>query len=313
MARTVAPARAAIGVLGTAALVVATLSAEQVYRSGAEVVLLNVSASEAGRAMLGLARDDFQVLEDGQPQDISIFADGRVPVSLSILLDTSSSMDPKMRLAQEAAIAFCRRLGTLDTAQILTFASDIQVRQPFTNDVALLERAIRQTRANGNTALYTALYVAIDQLQRERPTNPEAVRRQAIVLLSDGQNSSGALDFDAVLERAKRSDVIVFAIGIRDAREKLQDREIGFNEYDFALRSMAQTTGGRVFFVQDPKELPSVYSQVADELANQYTIGYTSRNSSRDGAWRQVSVLIRRPGAVARTRIGYFAPTPRGS
>jgi VWFA-related protein len=96
----------------------------------------------------------------------------------------------------------------------------------------------------------------------------------------------------------------VFAIGLRDS-----SLTRGFRQHDYALRSLAQTTGGRVFFVDSAEQLPAIYNQIADELESQYTLGYTSRNTSRDGDWRQISVRVNAPGVVARTRAGYFGPT----
>ena len=125
------------------------------------------------------------------------------------------------------------------------------------------------------------------------------------MLLSDGEDTASRLDYDAVLERARRSGAILFAVGLRDASSATQS----FRQHDYSLRSLAQTTGGRVFFVDSAAELPAVYNQIADELASQYTIGYVSRNTSRDGGWRQISVRVNQPGVVARTRAGYFGPT----
>jgi Ca-activated chloride channel family protein len=110
-----------------------------------------------------------------------------------------------------------------------------------------------------------------------------------------------------VLESAKRSEVAVYAIGLRS---RLDRPTRGFNEAEFVLKSLSQETGGRSFFVEEITELPGIYQRIADELANQYSIGYTSKNLKRDGAWRAIVVKVDRPGTAARTKRGYFAPTP---
>jgi Ca-activated chloride channel family protein len=283
------------------------LIAQQVFRATTDLVLLNVTVNDTkGQAIVGLSQDEFQVLEDGIPQQVSLFARDPQPIALSVLIDSSTSMDHKLRVAEEAAVGFVRRLRPGDVAQVVTFNKETQIRQPFTGDIAALEAAIRRIRAGGSTSLYTAVYIALDELAKIRRTQPpDEIRRQAILMLSDGEDTTSLLNYEVVLDLAKRSDVIIYAIGLRD-RTRSEDR--GFNEFDYVLRTLAQSTGGRAVFIQDIGELIGVYTQIADELANQYTLGYQSRNQKRDGAWRQVSVRVARPNVSARTRAGYYAP-----
>lgn len=132
------------------------------------------------------------------------------------------------------------------------------------------------------------------------------MRRQAIVVLSDGEDTSSLLPFEEVLDLAKRSETAIYTIGLKG--DEGASRAKGFNEADFVLRQFAQETGGRAFFATESSELASIYGQISDELSSQYTVGYTSRNPRRDGAWRRVVVRIDQPNAVARTKLGYFAP-----
>jgi Ca-activated chloride channel family protein len=281
-------------------------SAQQIFRASTDMVLLSVTATRNGNPAGGLDRGEFVVFEDGRVQDIEVFARERQPVALSLLLDASVSMETKMPVASEAAVGFAQRLGPDDVAQVVTFNTDTEIRQPFTNDKQLLETAIRTTRADGSTALYTALYVAFSELDRLRRQAPDRIRRQAIILMSDGEDTTSLLPYEDVLDRAKRSDVVVYAIGLRDGRGSTAS---GYNNYDFALRTLAQTTGGRAFFVSTAAQLPQIYTQIADELSAQYIIGYTSNNPKRDGAWRQVAVRVNQQGVIARTRTGYYGPT----
>jgi len=282
-----------------------TLAVAQVFRATTEMVFLSVSAARGAGMAAGLRQTDFTVLEDGRPQEITIFAADPQPIALSLLIDASMSMETKIGLAGDAAVGFVRRMRPGDSAQVVTFNTHTNINQNFTDDAVQLERAIRSIRVSGSTSLYTAMYIAFSELERIGRRSQNDVRRQAIVLLSDGEDTASSLDYDAVLERAKRSGVILFAVGLRDSASTTQ----GFRQHDYSLRSLAQTTGGRVFFVDSAAELPAIYNQIADELASQYTIGYVSRNTSRDGAWRQISVRINQPGVVARTRAGYFGPT----
>lgn len=280
------------------------MDAQEVFRATTDMVYLNVTATSAGRRVGGLQQDQFEVFEDGRSQQIAVFSPDPQPIALSILLDTSMSMDNKMGIAADAAAGFVRRLGPNDTAQVITFDNSTQIPQTFTTDKALLERAIRAAKPGGSTSLYTAIYVAFNELERVNRARGGDARRQAIIVLSDGEDTASRLRYEDVVDRAKRSDVLVFTIGLRD-------RTVGTrpaNEYDFVLRTLAQTTGARYFLVDSEVQLPEIYTQIADELAAQYTIGYISRNTVRDGAWRQVSVRINQPGVVARTRAGYYVP-----
>jgi Ca-activated chloride channel family protein len=214
-------------------------------------------------------------------------------------------MEEKLATAQEAAIGFVRRMKKDDVIQVVEFNSQVRVPQPFTHDVSLLERAIRQTSVNGSTSLYNAIYVSLRALKDERAKNAEEIRRQAIVVLSDGDDTSSVIEYDDVLDLAKRSETSIYAIGLRQ-----QEAGRGkFKEAEFVLRQLSQETGGRVFFPTSVAELPKIYEQISDELASQYTMAYSSKNPMRNGAWRRIDVRVNKPGLTARTRRGYYGPS----
>lgn len=281
------------------------LSGQQVFRGGTDVVLLPVTVTDhADHLVGGLDQSAFHVFEDGVPQPITVFSRDPQPISLSLLLDTSTSMEPRLPVAQTAAIGFAKRLGPRDQAQVIAFDSQAQVLQPFTADQSALERAIRGTHPGGSTALYMAVYIALSDLEKVRATSREDIRRQAIVVLTDGEDTSSLVDYDQVQEKAKRSEVTVYSIGMKGVDEVAR----GYNEAEYVLRSLAQDTGGRAYFVAKVTDLNDVYQHIADELANQYMIGYTSTNHRLDGAWRHVNVAVDKPNVTARTKSGYFAP-----
>jgi Ca-activated chloride channel family protein len=281
--------------------------AAQVFRVGTDVVSLNITVTEGEALVPGLDQSTFAVYEDGVQQDITYFSRTAQPIALSMLIDTSTSMEHKLTVAQEAAIGFAGRLTPADAMQVIDFDSRHEILQTFTADRSLLEAAIRRTRVGGSTSLYNAIYVALSELKRVRAATPDEVRRQAIIVLSDGEDTSSLIAYEDVLESAKRSEVAVYAIGLRS---RLDRPTRGFNEAEFVLKSLSQETGGRSFFVEEITELPGIYQRIADELANQYSIGYTSKNLKRDGAWRAIVDKVDRPGTAARTKRGYFAPTP---
>jgi Ca-activated chloride channel homolog len=297
------------GLAAAATLVAAAGSSSrliaQVFKGGTDVVSLNITVTEGDVLVPGLEQSLFAVYEDGVQQDISFFSRTPQPIALSLLIDTSTSMEHKLSVAQEAAIGFAGRLQPADAAQIIDFDSRHEILQTFTNDRALLEQAIRKTQVGGSTSLYNAIYVALSELKRMRAVSVDQVRRQAIVVLSDGEDTTSVIAYEDVLQAAKRSEVAVYAIGLRTKGERSRE----FNEAEFVLKTLSSETGGRVFFVEDVNQLPAIYQQIADELANQYSIGYTSKNLKKDGAWRAIVVKVNRPNTAARTKRGYFGPT----
>jgi VWFA-related protein len=287
----------------------AGVSAEQVFRGRTDLVALNVTVTDAaGRLVPGLEQTAFQVFEDGVAQTVTNFTRDPQPIALALLLDSSVSMESKLKTAQEAAIGFARLLTPRDVAEVIDFDTYAQVLQPFTSDVAKLEAAIRKTEAGGSTALYNALYIAFSEFKKERAAALEDIRRQAVIILSDGQDTSSVVSFDLVLDEAKRSEVMTFGIGIKP-KETGPGPTREWNQAEYVLRSLAYETGAKSFTVDDSKDLAGIYVQIARELANQYTLGYVSTNHKRDGAWRKIIVQMAAPETRARTRTGYFAPT----
>jgi Ca-activated chloride channel homolog len=277
------------------------------FTAAVDVVSLNVTVTDpTAHYLTDLEPDAFTIFEDGVKQDILYFNRTNLPMALSLLVDTSASMEDKMNIVQEAASGFARRIRKQDLAQIIDFDSRAEITQPFTNEVPLLEKAIRQTIAGGSTALHNAIYIALKELKKVKAAVADDVRRQAIVVLSDGEDTSSLIGFEEVLDLAKRSEVAIYTIGIR-GRDANATK--GFKEAEYVLRTLAQETGGRPFFPSHVDELSGVYSQIADELSSQYSIGYTSKNPKRDGAWRRIVVRVNRPNAQARTKQGYYAPT----
>jgi Ca-activated chloride channel family protein len=278
------------------------------FRAGVELVSLNVTVSDGSRYVTDLQQDEFSVFEDGVKQDLTFFNKTNLPIALSLLLDTSASMEVKLQTAQDAAAGFAKRLRPQDLAEVVDFDSRVTVLQDFTNNFADLDQAIRKTSAGGSTSLYNAVYIALKDLKKVVAKSVDEIRRQAIVLLSDGEDTSSLLPFEEVLDLAKRSETAIFTIGLR-ANEGPSTGTKGFKEAEFVLRQLSQETGGRAFFPSQASELTNIYGQISDELSSQYTLGYTSRNPRRDGGWRRVVVRIGRPNVTARTKQGYFAPT----
>jgi Ca-activated chloride channel homolog len=284
-------------------------SPQQPFRAGVDLVSLNVTVTDGtARYVTDLTAGDFNVFEDGVKQDVTFFNRTNLPIALALLVDTSASMEPKLATAQEAAIGFAKKLRPQDLAEVVDFDSRVIVLQTFTSNVQELEQAIRKTSAGGSTSLYNAVYIALKDLKKVVAKNVDEIRREAIIVLSDGEDTSSLLPFEEVLDLAKRSETAIYSIGLR-AGENAGTSTKGFKEAEFVLRQFSQETGGRSFFPNQASDLNNVYGQIADELSSQYTVGYTSKNAKRDGSWRRVVVRVSRPNVTARTKQGYFAPT----
>ena len=278
------------------------------FRAGVDIVSLNVTVMDGmQRYITDMDENEFSVFEDGVKQDVTFFNRRQQPIALSLLLDSSASMEQHLSILQSAAGNFVRRLKSDDLAQIIDFDSSVQVRQSFTSNQPELEAAISKMQAGGSTSLHNAIYIALKELRKIRAVSEEDVRRQALVVFSDGEDTSSLVSFDEVLDVAKRSETAIYSIALRGADVQAK----GFREAEFVMRTLAQETGGRSFFPARIDDLNGVYSQIADELASQYTLGYTSKNGRRDGAWRRVVVQVSRPNLTPRAKKGYYAPTAR--
>lgn len=294
-----------IAALGTAAALAAPPS-RPVFKADVEAVNLAVSISDGQRFVANLGQADFQIYEDGVKQDLSIFAHEKTPISLAILLDSSLSMEPRIEQARQAAIRFVHKLRPQDEAQIVHFNDRVRVAQGFTSDTALLEAAILAAQPSGGTALYTAVYVALKDLARQRREGE--VRRLSIVVLSDGEDTASLVSDEQALALARKSEIGVYGISLRGARNTNAEREeTGMSR--FFISALSRETGGEAHFPREIEQLNSVYEQVLDELRAQYSIGYVSSNARRDGKWRNIVVrLLGRPQLRVRHKPGYFAP-----
>ena len=282
-----------------------------VFRAGVDLVALNVVVTDGQQKFVtGLGAQNFSIYEDGVQQEVSYFAASALPLDLAILLDTSASMTDKIQTEQQAAAGFVSSMRSQDRAMIVDIKDATRILQPLTGDVPAALKAIRTTAARGGTGLYNGLYLTLKELVKERQANGD-VRRQAIVVLSDGDDTASLVAFDDVMDVAKRSGIGIYTITLRSKFLLQQAAATGhryFSQSEYSMKALAQETGARAFFPSDITELTGVYGSIADELASQYSIGYTSKNPKRDGAYRRVVVRVAdHPGVQARTRTGYIA------
>jgi Ca-activated chloride channel homolog len=283
------------------------------FTSGVELVPLTVTVTDrAGRYMPDLTAADFAIFEEGRRQAISHFASGDAPIDMGFLLDTSRSMGDNLGLAQKAARGLVQQLRAGDRGAVAGFGSTVSLHQPMTSDLARVDEALRSTQASGNTALYDALYIVLRQYQQERQSFTD-VRRQVVVLLSDGLDTSSHVTFEDVLDLLRRVEATIYVVSLGEDPALLKNvpRDRRTFESAHALSTLARESGGRLFTPRTARELPAIYDAIAEELSHQYVIGYLPSQGA-DGMFRRISVGVLQPHvAVARTRAGYYADRSR--
>lgn len=281
----------------------------KVFRTSASMVALNVTVTDGDKLVTGLHADDFEVFEDGVLQQVRFFESTAIPMDIILLLDTSSSMRDRMPVVHDAARGFMKILRTGDRGAVVAFADNVRVLQDLTPDTAAIESAINSTTAKGATALHNAVYVSLKQFGRAARSTGD-VRRQAIAVLSDGEDTASLISLDDVLALARKMGVSVYTIGLRsEYRKNPQSAEsLKFSDSTFALRTLAKETGAQAFFPANVHELKTVYDSIAQELEAQYSIAYSPSNPRNDGRFRRIVVRVpSKPALRPRTRPGYTA------
>ena len=267
-----------------------------------DLVELRVSVlDERDRQVAGLEAADFEIFEDSIPQDLSIFLQDDLPVSLGLVIDSSRSMERKKERVDMAAISFVRLSNPDDEVFLVRFDDTIRLAQDFTSDINVLEETMKSIRPYGQTSLFDAILTSLEKIKEGR------YDQKAILLVSDGADNSSAAVFEQVLEAVRQSDAAFYSIGM------LNDSSDGQEARD-ALLTLADVSGGRAFFPQTIAEIPALTGMIARELRELYTLGYIPTNSGRDGTWRSVRVDVPMPAETTRFQLnyrhGYYAPDP---
>jgi Ca-activated chloride channel family protein len=274
----------------------------QVFRSAVDVASFGVTVVDRrGTLVTDLVQGDFEVLEDGRPQAVTLFArgdggDAAPPLHLGLLFDTSGSMEESIRFSRSAAIKFLNTVQEARDITLVDFATEVRVVRYGQNDFARVVERIRARRPDGNTALYDALGVYLDGAAMEEG-------RRILVLYTDGGDTSSTMTYPEAQDLVRASDITIYAIGFLShlrQSEQLQQR--------MKVQGLAEMSGGLAFFPTVAEDLDPTYAKIAAEIRGQYTVGFLSTNAKTDGSWRKVEIRVKRPGVKVRTRPGYFAP-----
>jgi Ca-activated chloride channel homolog len=296
-----------------------------------------VVTNRMGKRITDLKQEDFQVFENGIQQEIAGFAATDEPVDVLLLLDTSGSTELQLAKIQNAAIDFVYQLHPDDEVAIMSFADDVTLQGDFTIDRKKNEYAIKKTRSGGWTVAYEAVWLALEEVLKP------VKERKALVLFTDGVDThSYKVSEKETLELAKETQSTIYSVYYNTESDQYRQRRSGpysvpqlppiipsprpsiygspggpgssTDEYLIGreyLRKLSEYSGGVVF--DGMQDLTFVFSEVAKELASQYSIGYYSSDKKHDGKYRKVEVRMKKPDFVARTKKGYFAKKDKKS
>jgi Ca-activated chloride channel family protein len=295
------------GVLAVAmaAVMAATAVAQKTYRVGVDLVHFSVAVIDReGHPISGLTADDFEILEEGKPQAIQHFSAGLadaadLPLHLGFLLDTSGSMEKDIREVRTAVIKFLNSMDRAVDITLVDFDTEVRVGRYLPGDFPRLIERIRNRKPGGWTALYDALgtYLqgAFDQ-----------TGQKVLILYTDGGDTRSSLSLSTVIEMLRASDVTLYALGYLENQPSSAR-----HDQRMQLGRLAEMTGGQAFFPTSLKEVDKFYDIIHREVTARYSLGYTSTDTRKDGAWREVKIRFKRAdlkGVKVRTRAGYFAP-----
>jgi len=255
---------------------------------------------KAGRPVRGLGTKDVQLFENGVKQEVSYFREAsslgdpseRVPLSIVLVLDTSGSMKPNLHFLQEAVLNFLYKLEEIDTALLVSFNESVKGSAEFTGDTDRLERFVEGLQAWGGTSLYDAIQYSLGRIK-------DAPGRKALVVFTDGADTTSQLGDKEVVDYARAVEATVYTIGFK-GEGFMSSSPRGF------LRKIANDTGGQFFSPDKVGDLIKVFNEISNELKNHYLLAYTPTKEP-DGTWREIDLKVNRPDTQVRVRKGYFS------
>ena len=278
---------------------------DDALRLHSDLVVANLIVTDAnGQYAHGLGAKDFTVLEDGAPQSINSFLAEEAPFAAAILIDMSGSMGYKFGLVRAAAASFVDHIRENDQVAVYGFNNKVKLFQDF-SDLHDISEYVWDAKAEDNTRLYDCASEALDALEKR------AEKRKAILLISDGcDTASHKWSFNSVMKRALASGVMIYSVDLIEdnARSGGGSEVIELRRGQSEMKEFALQTGARYVHSPQGDKLEDAFTNIVEELRNQYTITYYPSNPKRDGRWRKITVDAARPGLATRTRKGYWAP-----
>ncbi len=278
----------------------ASVDGQSTFSVTSNLVLLPVKVTDArGTFVPNLKLEDFQVYEDGQLQKLTVFEEEDTPVTVGLVVDHSRSMGSKLADVSVAVSSFAHSSNTHDEMFVVDFNDDVSVElmrgKSFTHDPAELDEALLAVRARGRTALYDAVSEGLQHLQYGH------LQKKALIIISDGGDNASHIKFSQVLAQAHQSQASIYAIGLVGSDEEEENPGL--------LRRLCKDTGGIAYFPRAGESVADVSAQIARDLREQYTLGYTPQNMGHSDTFRKVEVKVVAPNRgrlIVRTRRGYL-------
>jgi len=268
------------------------------------LVLVPVTITDPlNRLVTGLDKENFEVYENKQEQELRTFSSEDAPVSIGVIFDMSGSMSSKIERAREAVIEFFKTANPQDEFFMIAFADKPQEVSDFTSSVEDIQGKLVYTVPKGRTALLDAIYLGVSKMHQAKYT------KKALLIISDGGDNHSRYTEGEIKSTVKEADVMIYAIGIYDHYFPTEEERLG----PALLSDIAELTGGRAFTIDNPNDLADVATKIGIELRNQYVLGYRPKNPGHDGKWRKIKVKLIPPKGLPPLRVfaktGYYAPS----
>ena len=274
---------------------------EPTFRAGTQVVPVYATVLDTqGRLVPSLEQDDFTILDNGKPQEITFFQNEVTPFTVVVMMDYSASMTANLELLEAAAEQFLLRMLPADKGQVGAFSDKIQMSGTFTSDRDDLIGAINDLQFGNPTRLWDAVDASMEELKN-------ADGRKVVLIFTDGDDTASRRGMGDVLDRARQEEVMVYAIGLQS--EFFNGQRVVRSRPDRSLRRLAEETGGGYFELQKTAELAPTFTRVAQELHSQYALGFAP--GTLDGREHKLEVRMKQGGMSARARRSYIASPDR--
>jgi Ca-activated chloride channel family protein len=284
---------------------------KQGFKIGVEVNMVNVPISvrqPEGGFIKGLPQSSFHVFEDGKPQEILFFAQEGLPTRIAIVLDSSESVRSEWGTIKYATKRFVEHLKPEDQFSIIGFNTEIRLKMDWGSKTERVDPVLGSIYCKDRTKLWDAVWITCNDVFKD------IVGKKAMIIMTDGMDNESSVSYDEALQAAIPSEVAIYIVSKTEALrqlmvyEKYDIPQKEFANADLALQKLAYETGGRVLYPNNFGQLDNIYAQVDEELRNQYTIGYISTNTAKDGSYRRINVGVAIKNATVTARPGYYAP-----
>ncbi len=268
-----------------------------------DLVLVPTTVTDPmNRLVTGLEKDDFEVFDNNRRQTIQSFSEDDAPVSIGIIFDLSGSMISKLIRARDSILEFIRTSNPEDEFFVIGFNERPVLMVDFTDSLDKIEARMTNVRAAHRTALLDAIYYGVDKMRYAK------YQRKALLVVSDGGDNNSRFTENEVRSAVRESDVQIYAIGIFDPYAPTPEERFGPE----LLEKLCDSSGGRLYRVDNVDEMSDVAEKISTDLRNQYLIGYRPKDMVRDGKWRKVRVKVNPPPGLppltVYARSGYYAP-----